>query len=544
MFCIPHYWTMKNIAFIALIFTLLPLNTFAADPSADLMEKGLKAHEGLVDFIIAHPCEMGASASCERPLSGKDLDTLKQHLQLLEEWRKLAFDGIVPMANTGVEFQNKIEIGDEFKITSNMVFNPRTLKEEKVLHITLNPLDQRSQDFVKQARRGVATTLLLYDSYFRLAKVLEKATKLRNILQYDLPGEAQILTQTYSLASDEELWNKTTHAVSFLMKEQKLRGVTPLDAEEKYFEQFIMNSFIGERMMKDDFNFRARTALFLSRQVSQSQFYENINRLVGLLSQIFGNSAGTVQTRDGKLKHLAQDPASMNALKSKLRPLDILLEKTPMRLTDKFIPGFYGHVAIWLGTPQELDKYHVQYLGKSIPLLDHPDVLPHLEKFSQGQLIVEALRLPGVTVNTLEHFMDIDDLVVLEAPPMSEDKKAEHLLKAIQQIGKAYDFNFDVETDREIVCSELAYVVYTDITWPTSVSMGRFTINPDQVAWKAVDSCFNPVLMYHDGKQVKVNMKQELRRLLELPGGISYTPQGTCFEFHSFSRTDHPPQGE
>ena len=28
---------------------------------------------------------------------------------------------------------------------------------------------------------------------------------------------------------------------------------------------------------------------------------------------------------------------------------DILLEKTPFRLTDKLIPGYWGHAAVWIG---------------------------------------------------------------------------------------------------------------------------------------------------------------------------------------------------
>ena len=517
---------------ILFVFALISTQARSSDPAITLMEKGLHAHEGLVDFILSHPCEMGMSSSCEGPLSSKDLSKLKELLISLEEWRKLSFDGIIPMATLKVELESKVEAGEKFSLTQS----------GKVLHITLAN-DEESQNFVKQARRGIATTLLLYDSYFRLAQTLSKATKLRNILEYDLPQEGTILTRTYSLASDEVLWKKTTFAVEFISKEQKIR-TTSLNDEEKFFEQFIMNSFVGQRMAKDDLDFRARNALFLARQVSQSQFFEGINRLIASLSQLFGNTAGTVQTRDGKLKHLTKDAKAMAALKAKLRPLDVLLEKTPMRLTDKFIPGFYGHVAIWLGQPEELEAMEVSYQGRMIPLLSHPDVLPHLEKMSQGKLIVEALRLPGVTMNTMEHFMDIDDLVILEAPPMDPLLQAQHLLKTFQQVGKPYDFNFDVETDREIVCSELVYTVFTEITWPVSVSVGRYTINPDQVAWKAVDSCFNPVLMYHDGKAVTTNLKQELKRLLELPGGISYKPQGTCFEFASFSRFDHPPEGE
>ena len=57
---------------------------------------------------------------------------------------------------------------------------------------------------------------------------------------------------------------------------------------------------------------------------------------------------------------------------------------------------------------------------------------------------------------------------------------------AFEQIGKDYDFNFDVNTDDEIVCSELIYKVYPDEKWPTENTLNRWTISPDNVAERAV----------------------------------------------------------
>src|SRR5690606_34334961 len=155
-------------------------------------------------------------------------------------------------------------------------------------------------------------------------------------------------------------------------------------------------------------------------------------------------------------------------------------------------------------------------------------VLPHLEAFSQGKLVLEALREPGVTLNTLEHFMDIDDFAILETPSMSPEVMANYLLRAIRQIGKPYDFNFDVETDRAIVCSELIYTVFNDIAWPTEINLGRYTINPDHVARKVTVACYNTSVLYIDGKRVKADTKNELARDLSLLVDISYSPTGNC----------------
>ena len=69
-------------------------------------------------------------------------------------------------------------------------------------------------------------------------------------------------------------------------------------------------------------------------------------------SQVVGNTMGLVRWRDGKLKH---DAAVLQALQAQLQPGDILLEKTPFTLTDKSIPGHFGHAAIYTGTVQQLN---------------------------------------------------------------------------------------------------------------------------------------------------------------------------------------------
>jgi len=532
----------KILLFLLIIASPISFAQNLDEDSLLLLEKGISANDKLLEFIIAHPCELGSIKNCEKPLSGKDLDTLKTLLNDLEDWRLSTFDGIAPKANYVLNGLVTVNFGDAFKVETISAWDAAERKHVTTYEMTLSD-SELSHHHVKRYRHALAYNFILYDGYFRISEALAKATKLRSILEYDLPVEGKILSKTYSLASDEDLWNNTVHALNFLQTTKKSDIFKTLSKDELYFEQVIYNSFVAQRMLANDFDYRAKKALFMSRQMSQNQFYEGLNRFVRAVSKVFGNTAGMVQTRDGKLKHLAKNSAKMTEIKSKLRPMDILLEKTPMRLTDKFIPGFYGHVAIWLGSPEEISHLQVTHKGELIDLLDHPDVSPHLEKLSQGKLVVEALRKPGVTMNTLENFMDIDDFLVLATPAMSDEMLAKHLLKTFQQIGKKYDFNFDVETDKEIVCSELIYTVFTEYQWPTSISMGRYTINPDQVAWKAIDSCFEPVLLYHNGKEVSENLREELERLLTLPGGIKYQSQGECLGVEFISRPNHPPQG-
>ena len=48
------------------------------------------------------------------------------------------------------------------------------------------------------------------------------------------------------------------------------------------------------------------------------------------------------------------------------------------------------------------------------------------------------------------------------------------------------------------------YLAYTDIEWPTERIVGRHTISPDNVAYKAINTGqLELVVFYHDGKHIK-----------------------------------------
>lgn len=494
--------------FIKLLITVLVLTSSAwARESLETFEEGLRVNESLIEFLNTHQCEIGLIPGCSKPMAIKDIQILKDSFRELVEWKKHTFENVIP--------QNDWIQGKKFRVYSG---NHRVVLERKTLNVFL---DESSRDELQRLNLATASYLVMYDHFIHLSHIFSKSKKLRLIITNDMGIEGKLFYETFSEVVKKAHWKRTETLIRFLKAAGAL--VTP---ENNTLEQYIASSFTGNAIREGNFIFKIQSFLFIKRALSESEFYDKIDLIGGRLSQFFGNTTGKVQLRDGKLKKLAGDPEAMKRLKGKLAPLDIMFEKTPFRLTDKFIPGYYGHVAIWLGTPEELMNMTVLYEGKTIPLLDHPDVLPYLENLSQGKLIVEALREPGVTMNTLEHFMDIDDLLILK--PNEVKDPGEHLLRTFQQIGKPYDFNFDVETESSIVCSELIYRVFNEEEWPVELDLGRYTISPDHVAWKAMDTCYKPKVLYTGGTEVRTDLRATLTELLKSEGGIRYTPVGNC----------------
>ena len=213
-----------------------------------------------------------------------------------------------------------------------------------------------------------------------------------------------------------------------------------------------------------------------------------------VVSMGVGNLLGAFELRKGKL--FGQRPW-VDFVQERLQPGDLLVEKTPFRLTDKFIPGHFGHVAMYVGTEDQL---------RALGLLDHPWVSRYRSQIARGHTIVEALR-SGTQLNSIERFLNVDDLAILRPKPekLSSADVAQAVALAFSHVGKRYDFNFDANTWDTIVCSELAFHTYIHVRWPVHRIITSYTISPDDVAVLAGSDGgwpFRLVAFIHDGQLV------------------------------------------
>jgi len=358
---------------------------------------------------------------------------------------------------------------------------------------------------------SLAAALVLYDNYVLAASIYEQDTKLRRILNRRDSG--------YGL-SDLELTALKLSALSYENRERLARGVAYYrsqvepglrvvdSSEQAYLAQLISQSPSYSAQLRREIPAPLVTELAMMQTLSFDLMRRLSEEGIGIFSMLFGNTMGLVEVRKGLMYRKAH---AHDDLVKTLRPGDILLEKTPFRLTDLVIPGFWGHAAIWVGTEEEL---------RAMGIWDHPAIRPHHAAVRNSGRIVEALRA-GVKLSTLDHFLNVDDLLVMRASEQDDKVQAARVIRAFRQLGKAYDFNFDVETTDRIVCSELVYQVYTEMTWPTSKALGRATISPDQVAQRALNGGpLTVVSFYRNGS--KIGSEVDLR-LAQVLGASSLT---------------------
>ena len=350
---------------------------------------------------------------------------------------------------------------------------------------------------------SLAAALVLYDNYLLTVSMYEDNQKLRAIINRKDAGynlDANMLTNVQLSYIEPENREYLRAAISFY-EVHRQDTVLLYNEEMTYLKLLIdqspsyskVRSKLGLAGLVRDFSLLRQLGLDGMNLLSQ----EGVN----LFSSLFGNTVGLVETRRGKL-HRQRD--AHQHLSSVLQAGDILLEKTPFRLTDKLIPGHWGHAAVWIGSPDELI---------SLGIGDHELVQRYWNDIGSNKSIVEALR-SGVKLSSLKQFMNVDDLVVLRPTALTNKERRHIVIQALRQVGKAYDFNFDVETTDRIVCSELVYLSHDYIEWPTSNSLGRATISPDQISNRSGSGQpLKVAALYLNGRRVEKNLASRLRRL-------------------------------
>ena len=356
---------------------------------------------------------------------------------------------------------------------------------------------------------SLSAALVLYDNYLLAISQYQEEPRLRMLLNnkdvgYGIDyGELNRVAMSFS---SEENRNRVRRGIAYY--EAAIENYPSLVAQDRYWlflDQLITQS-PSYSMTK-----RFSPLAYLGRKIG---FYvpftvETLMRLraegVRMASMIFGNTVGLVESRHGKLygrKDVVMETAG------EIKAGDMMIERTPFRLTNSFIPGRWGHAAIWIGTEVEL---------RDLGIWDHPLVEPHHKAIKEGKSVVEALR-PGVELNTLKDFMNVDDIAVLRLITVAPKEKADAILQALRQLGKSYDFNFNVETRDTVGCAELIYHAYGQFDWPTRKRLGRSTITPDDVAVMALDDGpLELVSLYNDGEKVTADLKQTLERMLAQP---------------------------
>lgn len=452
-------------------------------------------------------------------LKASDINYLNYAANRYKDLREKLYNGIehyAPLTNENVTFL----INDSRPTILYQKSKFRQLfggKNEEFLRI--NPNDDMGISVIKKLKLSMTFALLLYDNYLVAVAPYEESNKLRFIINEggvdpEVEGYLRVVSESYT---DPKKMQRLIKAIEFIEQIEAWEASHPgsnllKDDDNIYLNKLIYGSpsyqEIRDSKKKSPESFFTLSRFNIFKNSLEDRIRNVSDNATNQISKIFGNTAGVMVSRRGKMELLSENEKV--SIINEMQPLDILLEKAPFRLTDHLIPGYWSHVALWSGTELELKQLGI---WDELPSLYNEAVAKYhytgpdfQSAIRSGHMIIEALR-PGVQINTFKHFLNIDDFGIIRFNDLTIDQKRQYLLNAFQQIGKNYDFNFDVESRNEIVCSELIYETFDDREWNTEMTMGRYTISPDNVAQKITQENMAPVLLYIDAKEVSEKME-------------------------------------
>jgi hypothetical protein len=190
------------------------------------------------------------------------------------------------------------------------------------------------------------------------------------------------------------------------------------------------------------------------------------------------------------------------SMQSRLLPGDILFERHEWYLSNMGLPGFWTHVALYIGTPEERRSYFNDLEVKSwvekqgVPDGDLEKLLQKLNpnayanstrQLEEGHVprVLEAIS-EGVVFASIETSGASDSLGVVR-PMLSKKEKAQAILRSFHYSGRPYDFDFDFTTDSALVCSELVFKAYEPdegmkgYLFPITEILGRKVSTPNNM---------------------------------------------------------------
>jgi hypothetical protein len=208
----------------------------------------------------------------------------------------------------------------------------------------------------------------------------------------------------------------------------------------------------------------------------------SVERLFATVLEGFGRAASELSEQENK----RVTPEMRKALGEFLQPGDIVVTRHAKALTNLFLPGFWPHAALYVGTPAQREASGIE-------------VAPDKEaRWVEDISVLEALK-DGVRLRPLDETLSVDTFVILR-PNLQPGSIKRAVERAIQHEGKMYNFDFDFFNSDRIVCTEVIYRAYDGLEgleFPLCERAGRKTFSAEDLLDYVLDTqTFTPVAIF------------------------------------------------
>ncbi len=200
-------------------------------------------------------------------------------------------------------------------------------------------------------------------------------------------------------------------------------------------------------------------------------------------------------------------------IEADLQPGDVIVVRKEHAFTNYFLPGYWPHAALYLGSLDEM---------RTLRLDEHENVRTRWNTLEtvDGQRstrVLESMK-DGVRVRSLSNPFRSDAIAVIR-PQLNSNQIAEAIGRGFFHADKPYDFDFDFARSNRLVCTEVVYRAYDDIggiAFDLTRRAGRLTLSAEDLLQMAVDNkCFKPLAVYCPAMSDVVQYNEDARTALK-----------------------------
>jgi len=175
-----------------------------------------------------------------------------------------------------------------------------------------------------------------------------------------------------------------------------------------------------------------------------------------------------------------------NQIDKLLQPGDVLICRHERALTNLFLPGFWPHAALYIGSENDRRRMDIT--------IDDD----RASRWCGDRRVLEALK-DGVLFRPLEETIAVDAVAVIR-PKLDQADLARGIARVATHEGKLYNFDFDFFRSDRLVCTEVIYRAFDglgSIEIPLQERSGRPTLSAEDLLDLAfVGDGFEPVAAF------------------------------------------------
>lgn len=214
---------------------------------------------------------------------------------------------------------------------------------------------------------------------------------------------------------------------------------------------------------------------------------------------------GDTKIREPRKGEPLIQPAQLKEVRAKLQPGDIMLERRNWYLSNAFLPGYWPHAAIYIGTAEDMKRLG---LDQDERVKKHWAEFVKRDQHGHERVILESIS-EGVVFTSFEQSVGEADSAAFLRTRLEPGQIRECIARAFSHAGKPYDFEFDFFSTDKLVCTELVFRSFDGhIQFPLVEIMGTKTMPAVELVRKFAqergqDNASFSFVAFLDGNELK-----------------------------------------